>query len=200
MFERYTESARRALFFSRYEVSELGAVSIEAEHLLLGVLRETKGVVGRILAESNISAEDVRREVAGRSRLREKVATSVEIPFAEPTRRALNFAAEEADLLKHTYIGPEHLLLGLLRLEDSSATATLQAHGMRLDAVRSAVLRYTAEAPGDLHGDSAMVAEIDQLAALVDQLTSAPANSSEGDVLARRIYEGLDRLRRHFGR
>ena len=199
MFERYTESARRALFFSRYEVSELGAASIETDHLLLGVLREAKGVVGRVLAESHVSSEEIRREVASRARLREKVATSVEIPFAEPTRLALNFAAEEADLLKHTYIGPEHLLLGLLRLEGSSATTTLESLGMRLDAVRSAVLRYSAGPPGDLYGDSSTVAEIDQLATLVDQLTSTPANSSEGDVLARRIYEGLDRLRRHFG-
>jgi ATP-dependent Clp protease ATP-binding subunit ClpC len=54
MFERFTESARRALFFARYEVSQLGATSIEPEHVLLGLTRETKGIIARILELSQV--------------------------------------------------------------------------------------------------------------------------------------------------
>ena len=78
MFERYTESARRALFFSRYEASELGRRSIETEHLLLGLLRAGKGVTSRI-------------------------------PFSDETNRILDHTAEEADRLRHSSIGTEHL-------------------------------------------------------------------------------------------
>ncbi|HEV3141227.1 MAG TPA: Clp protease N-terminal domain-containing protein, partial [Vicinamibacterales bacterium] len=61
MFERYTEQARRVLFFARYEASQSGTVSIEVEHLLLGLIREGKGSSSRIFARAHISLEDVRR-------------------------------------------------------------------------------------------------------------------------------------------
>ena len=112
MFERYTERARRVLFFARYEASQLGSVSIETEHLLLGLIREGKGLTSRIFARSHLSLENIRKEIEGRTVFREKVSTSVEIPFSVETKRVLEFAAEEADRLLHNYIGTEHLLLG----------------------------------------------------------------------------------------
>ena len=57
MFERYTERARRVLFFARYEASQLGSISIETEHLLLGLIREGKGPTSRIFARSHLSRE-----------------------------------------------------------------------------------------------------------------------------------------------
>ena len=85
MFERYTESARRALFFARYEVSQLGAATIEAEHLLLGVSRAASGVVARVLSDADLSTETLHREIAGRSAFGERISTSVEIPFSHST-------------------------------------------------------------------------------------------------------------------
>src|SRR5215211_7012118 len=117
MFERYTERARRVLFFARYEASQLGGLSIETEHLLLGLIREGKGLTSRIFARAHLSLENIRREVEGRSIFREKVSTSVEIPFSAEVKRALGYAAEEADRLRHNYVGTEHLLLGILREE-----------------------------------------------------------------------------------
>src|SRR5574339_283205 len=115
MFERYTERARRVLFFARYEASQLGSISIETEHLLLGLIREGKGLTSRIFARSHLSLESIRKEIEGRTVFREKVSTSVEIPFSAETKRVLQFAAEEADRLLHNYIGTEHLLLGIVR-------------------------------------------------------------------------------------
>ena len=100
MFERYTERARRVLFFARYEASQLGSISIETEHLLLGLIREGKGLTSRIFARSHLSLESIRKEIEGRTVFREKVSTSVEIPFSAETKRVLQFAAEEADRLE----------------------------------------------------------------------------------------------------
>jgi ATP-dependent Clp protease ATP-binding subunit ClpC len=147
MFERYTERARRALFFARYEASQLGSVSIETEHLLLGLIREGKGLMSRVLARSNVSAETLRQEVEGRTVYRAKVPASDEIPFSAQTKRALAFATEEADRLLHTYIGTEHLLLGILREEQSLAASVLAGRGIRLGAVREDVVKSAHERP-----------------------------------------------------
>jgi ATP-dependent Clp protease ATP-binding subunit ClpC len=137
MFERYTEDARRALFFARYEASQLGVRSIETEHLLLGLLREAKGFIGRILAPYRIN--ELRNEIATRLEPREKFPTSVEIPFSDETKSVMQSAAREADDLLHSYIGPEHLLLGLLREERSVAGSILISKGMRLESLRKQI-------------------------------------------------------------
>ncbi|MEI6668622.1 MAG: ATP-dependent Clp protease ATP-binding subunit [Acidobacteriota bacterium] len=140
MFERYTERARRVLFFARYEASQLGSVSIETEHLLLGLIREGKGLTSRLFSRAQVSLDAIRKEIEGRTVFREKVSTSVEIPFSAETKRALQGAAEEADRLLHNYIGTEHLLLGILREERSLAASILIDKGMRLDAVRDDIV------------------------------------------------------------
>ena len=145
MFERYTERARRVLFFARYEASQLGSISIETEHLLLGLIREGKGLTSRIFARSRLSLENIRKEIEGRTVFREKVSTSVEIPFSAETKRVLQFAAEEADRLLHNYIGTEHLLLGILREERSVASTILSEKGMRLNAVREDIVQLLNE-------------------------------------------------------
>src|SRR5918912_1306600 len=145
MFERYTERARRVLFFSRYEASQLGSISIETEHLLLGLIREGKGLTSRIFARSHLSLENIRKEIEGRTVFREKVSTSVEIPFSAEPKRVLQFAAEEADRLLHNYIGTEHLLLGILREERSVAATILMEKGMRLNTVREDIVQLLNE-------------------------------------------------------
>jgi ATP-dependent Clp protease ATP-binding subunit ClpC len=80
----------------------------------------------------------------------EKLPTSVEIPFSTESKRVLDYTAQESDRLGHSYIGTEHLLLGLLREERSIAFTILSGYGMRLDAVRdqlTELLSATPEAP-----------------------------------------------------
>src|ERR1700722_7241111 len=145
MFERYTERARRVLFFARYEASQLGSVSIETEHLLLGLIREGKGLTSRIFARSHLSLENIRKEIEGRTVFREKVSTSVEIPFSAETKRVLQFAAEMADRRPATYMATEHLLLGILREERSVAASILMEKGMRLNTVREDIVQLLNE-------------------------------------------------------
>jgi ATP-dependent Clp protease ATP-binding subunit ClpC len=140
MFERYTERARRVIFFARYEASQLGSGAIETEHLLLGLIREGKGLTSRLFSKSHLSMDQIRKEVEGRSPYREKVSTSVEIPLSIESKRVLGHAAEEAERMLHNYIGTEHILLGLLREERSVAAAILAEKGMRLTSVREDIL------------------------------------------------------------
>src|SRR6184192_4051554 len=147
MFERYTEKARRVIFFARYEASQFGAPAIEPEHLLLGLMREDKSLTARFLARAQTSLEAIRKEIEGRAPLREKISTSVELPLAPETKRVLAYAHEESDRLQHRHIGTEHLLLGLLREERSMAAEILYERGLRLNAVREEVSRQSGNDP-----------------------------------------------------
>jgi ATP-dependent Clp protease ATP-binding subunit ClpC len=145
MFERYTERARRVVFFARYEASQLGSGAIETEHLLLGLIREGKGLTSHLFAKGHLSMDQIRKDVEGRSPWREKVSTSLEIPLSGESKRVLAHAAEEAERMMHNYIGTEHILLGLMREERSVAAAILGERGMRLAGVREDILALLSE-------------------------------------------------------
>ena len=135
MFERYTEKARRVVFFARYEASQFGSPYIETAHLLLGLLREDKALAGLIL-RSNASVEPIRKEIEARSPRKEYISTSVDLPLSDECKRILKYAAEEAERLGHKHIGTEHLLLGILREERCFAAEILHARRVSLSAVR----------------------------------------------------------------
>jgi ATP-dependent Clp protease ATP-binding subunit ClpC len=145
MFEKYTEKARRVIFFARYEASQFGSPCIETEHLLLGLIREDKNLTNRFFPKANASAESIRKEIEGRTAIREKVSTSIELPFSDESKRALNAAAEESERLSHKHIGTEHMLLGLLREERSVAAEILRERGLRLAMIRDELGRSTPE-------------------------------------------------------
>jgi hypothetical protein len=140
MFERFTERARRVFFFARYEASQFGSVTIEPEHLLLGVLREDKHAVSRFLGP-RVPAEDIRNEVAARLVIKEKVATSVDLPLAPESKRIVAHAAEEAERLGHSHIGTEHFLLGILGEQETTAAQILAKRGLKLDSAREELAR-----------------------------------------------------------
>jgi ATP-dependent Clp protease ATP-binding subunit ClpC len=140
MFEKYTEKARRVIFFARYEASQFGSPYIETEHLLLGILREDKALTNRFL-RSHASVEWIRKQIEGHTTIREAVSTSVDLPISNECKRVLAYAAEEADRLDHKHIGTEHVLLGLLREEKCFAAELLRDRGLRLLALREELAR-----------------------------------------------------------
>lgn len=140
MFERYTERARRVIFFARYEASQLGSVTIETEHLLLGLLREDQQTTNRFL-EHFSSIEDIRKEIENRSTLREKVPTSIDLPLSNECKRILAYSWEEAEKLKCNHIGTEHLLLGILRETNCAAARILSEFGFNADTIRAELNR-----------------------------------------------------------
>ncbi|HKD80540.1 MAG TPA: Clp protease N-terminal domain-containing protein [Candidatus Angelobacter sp.] len=138
MFQRYTEKARRVIFFARFEASQFGSPYIETEHVLLGLLREHKALTNRFL-RSQGAMEDIRRQIESATMIREKIPTSVDLPLSNECKRVLAYAAEEAERLSHKHIGTEHLLLGLLREENSFAAQILQERGVRISFIREAL-------------------------------------------------------------
>src|ERR1700687_838326 len=141
MFERYTEKARRVIFFARYEASQFGSPYIETEHLLLGLLREDKALANRFL-RSHAAIESIRKQIEAHTTIREKVSTSVDLPLSHECKRVLAYGAEEAEeaeRLNHKHIGTEHLLLGLLREDKSFAAEILHERGLRLSQVREEI-------------------------------------------------------------
>src|ERR1700678_3937002 len=160
MFERYTEKARRVIFFARYEASQFGSPYIETEHLLLGLLREDKALTNRFL-RSHASVESIRKQIEGHTTIREKVSTSVDLPLSNECKRVLAYAAEEAERLSHRHIGTEHLLLGLLREEKCFAAEILHERGLRLSTIREELARSSQEKAAPQRGqrESSLLSE-----------------------------------------
>src|SRR5919205_2079246 len=141
MFERYTEKARRVIFFARYEASQFGAQAIDAEHILLGLLREDKQLAQKFFRSPHSTVESIRKEIEGRTPLRDKVSASVDLPLSVSAKRVLSFAADESERLQHRHIGTEHLLLGILREDKSIAAEILYERGLRLNQIREDLMR-----------------------------------------------------------
>ena len=143
MFERYTEKARRVIFFARYEASQVGALQIEAEHILLGLIREDKTISNRFFHRAQASVEAIRKDVESRIVLRPRHPQTIDLPLSLEAKRVLAFSAEESERLGNRHIGTEHLLLGLLREENTLAAEILYERGIRLTDIRSELLRQS---------------------------------------------------------
>ena len=135
MFERYTETGRRALFVARFEASRFGSSKIETEHLLLGLLREDAVLVNRFLM-SEISDSYIRHQILTLTPTRESPPTSQDIPLSDESKSTLSFAAQEADALGQQHIGTEHLMLGLMRTQDCFAARILRERGAEIEVIR----------------------------------------------------------------
>lgn len=142
MFERYTEKARRVIFFARYEASLFGSPQIGAEHLLLGLTREDGSLLSRLFDSADV-ARKLRQHLETRLEKREGIGASVELPLSPEAKKVLAYAHEESDKLGHRHIGTEHLLLGLLRErpEGSVAAIALRENGLTLDRARADLSR-----------------------------------------------------------
>lgn len=144
MFERYTERSRRVIFFARYEALQYGSPVIAPEHILLGLMREDKTIAARYFPGRHaVTVDTVRREVEERIVLRDRIPQSAELHLAPETKRILFYASEESRHLKNRHIGPEHLLLGMAREENSIAAEILQLFGLRLPEVRDEIARQS---------------------------------------------------------
>ncbi len=117
---------------------------IGTEHLLLGILKEGGGVAALVLTNLGIDLDDLRRAVENAVNYGREAIVVGEIPLNQEARAAINYAIEEAKGMNHSYIGTEHLLLGLLREERGVASQVLLSLGVELDIVRNEVLRVLA--------------------------------------------------------
>ncbi len=144
MFERYTEKARRVIFFARYEASLVGSPEIGDEHLLIGLMREDKGLLRRYIGVES-SAESIRAAITASTVVREPTSTSVDLPLSSDAQRILAHAAEEAERLAHQHIGTEHLLLGILREESCLSARLLRERGLTIEGARAQIAEAAQE-------------------------------------------------------
>jgi ATP-dependent Clp protease ATP-binding subunit ClpC len=184
MFERYTEKARRVIFFARYEALQYGSQVISPEHILLGLMREDKTISARFFPfRNNLSVEAVRREVEERITLRDRIPQSAELHLSPETKKILALAAEESRKLKNRHIGPEHLLLGVLREEKSIAAEILFHYGLRLQDVRDEVARQSGFS--DLYQVGREKTETPHLQEFTRDLTAEAANGKLDPLIGR---------------
>lgn len=135
MFERYTEKARRTIFFARYEATQVRSPIIDTEHLLLGLIREEKSMFVTFLNAGAI--DEIVREIRALTPPDvQPLNTSVDLPVSEDARRVFSYASEEAQALDHHHIGTEHLFLGLLRDQNTLAGQLLRKYGGDVSSAR----------------------------------------------------------------
>lgn len=135
MFERYTEEAKRAVFFAHYEASRFGSPEITSAHLLLGLMRGPK------LLFSRAQADSIRKHIEAKVEVRQPIPSSIDLPLGKECKRVLAKAAEEAERLRHEHFGNEHLLLGLLAEQESPVGKILKDHGLKLADLRGKFAR-----------------------------------------------------------
>lgn len=186
MFERYTEKARRVIFFARYESSQFGSQSIETEHILLGLVREDKALTNRLL-RSAATVETIRREIEKHTTIREKISTSVDLPLSDECKRVLAYAAEEADRLAHKHIGTEHLLLGLLREEGGFAARILRQLGIEVATVRVEFAKTPPEQMRSFAKPSVSGTEVLKIAGVYTDLTQQAVEGELASVVERDV-------------
>lgn len=204
MFERYTERARRVIFFGRYEASTLGSAYIEPEHLLLAILREDKAVRDLLGGEG---VENMRKQIESHSGPpKPQTSTAVDIPLSHPSKRILAYGAEEAELLGHHYIGVVHLTLGVLRESESFAAKLLRK--AEIDREKLQACHNTNPAAGPHINLQLMWTMVEQEARMLNQKPGPEhillALLRSGDTLAAKILKEkgltLEELRKEIRR
>lgn len=139
MWQRFTERARKVIFFAQEEAQKFGEGYVSSEHLLLGLLRERRSAAMTVLERLNVSSERVRTEIE------KQLPKGDETPGRDMTltprgKRIIDLAYDEARHLNNNYIGTEHLLLGLIREESGLGELVLKKLGAELDKARELVL------------------------------------------------------------
>jgi len=142
MFERFTERGRKVIIYAREESEKRQNDYLGTEHLLLGLLREEDSLPVLILKKMGLSSEEVRMEVERNLPSGSNILTFGEIPFTPRAKRVLELAVEEARLLGHSYIGSEHLLIGVIREEEGIAGKILRSLGANILGARQLTINY----------------------------------------------------------
>jgi ATP-dependent Clp protease ATP-binding subunit ClpC len=141
MFDKFTDRARKVIALARQEAERLNNDYIGTEHVLMGLIKEGSGVASNILENLSIDPDKVLYEIEKIVQPGTNMVTMGQLPFTPRTKKMLEYSLEEMRNLGHNYIGTEHLLLGLIRENDSEAAQVMISMGIELDKVRREVLK-----------------------------------------------------------
>ena len=153
MLEHFTERAKKVIKLARKEAGRLGHAYIGTEHLLLGLVREGEGVAAIVLQNLGLELDSLRLEIEKMVQSGPATLTLGEIPFAPRAKKVMELAVENAQAMSHSYIGTEHILLGLIREGEGIAARVLEKMGLTFEKIKTEIsnlLGDTAEPPGGL--------------------------------------------------
>src|ERR687885_2966659 len=138
----FTDRVRKVLQMAREEAARLHHEYVGTEHILLGLIREGEGVAAAVLTNLNVDLEDIQQKIEETVKKgKAAAAAGPDLPYTSRAKKVLELAMTEARELNHSYVGTEHLLLGLLREEKGIAAQVLTDAGVNLDAARAETLR-----------------------------------------------------------
>jgi ATP-dependent Clp protease ATP-binding subunit ClpC len=143
MFEKFTERGRKIIIYAKEEAERRQNDYLGTEHLLLAVLREEDSLPVAILKKMGLTIEDLRMEIERNLPLGNNILTFGDVPFTPRAKKVLELAVEEARLLGHSYIGSEHLLLGLVREDEGIAGKILRNYGANLLGARQLAINLS---------------------------------------------------------
>lgn len=146
MFEHFTDKAIKVILLAQEEARSLGQNLVGTEQILLGLIAEGTGIAAKVLKEQGVTLQNARREVEKIIGRRSSRVVSAEIPFTPKAKSVFEQAFEEARQLGHNYIGPEHLLLGLLGEGEGVAQKVLDNLGVDRAKLRTATIKVLGEA------------------------------------------------------
>ncbi|MGZ8491966.1 MAG: Clp protease N-terminal domain-containing protein, partial [Gemmatirosa sp.] len=153
----FTERVRKVLAMAREEAARLHHEYVGTEHILLGLIREGEGVAAAVLQNLNVDLDEIQQKIEETVKKGKAAqATGPDLPYTSRAKKVLELAMAEARELNHSYVGTEHLLLGLLREEKGIAAQVLTDTGVNLEAARAETLRLLGnESPQANAGDTA---------------------------------------------
>ncbi len=137
----FTDRVRKVLAMAREEAIRLQHDYVGTEHILLGLIREGEGVAAAVLLNLNVDLDQIQERTEEQVRKGKAGATMGELPYTSRAKKVLEFAVAEAREMSHSYVGTEHLLLGLLREEKGVAAQVLESLGVTLEQAREQTLK-----------------------------------------------------------
>jgi ATP-dependent Clp protease ATP-binding subunit ClpC len=146
MFEKFTERGRKIIIYAKEEAERRQNDYLGTEHLLLAILREEDSLPVAILKKMGLSIEELRMEIERNLPLGNNILTFGDVPFTPRAKKVLELAVEEARLLGHSYIGSEHLLLGVVREDEGIAGKILRNYGANLLGARQLAINLSMKA------------------------------------------------------
>ncbi len=153
MGTRFTERAQRVILIAQEEAKRLNHDYVGTEHILLGLVALGEGVAAQVLSNLNIDLRKVRSEIEKIVGTGDNMMLLGEIPFTPRAKKVLEYAVEEAQHMGHTYIGTEHILMGLIREEEGVAARVLENLGLKLETVREEIMTLLNENETDQTGN-----------------------------------------------
>lgn len=139
MYERFTDDARKVMQFSVEEAKRLGQSPVETEHILLGLVRNGRGVAAHTCESMQIDLRALGQAIEKLVAPNPPITKWGKLPQSLATKKVVEFAMEEARGFSHNYVGTEHLLLGLLREQVGMAAKVLVDAGAEIGKVRQRV-------------------------------------------------------------